>query len=41
MSTALTPPPELVETGQDVPDRISMRSRALHSPTLVTGGTAL
>jgi peptide/nickel transport system permease protein len=37
MSTALTPPPELVETGQDVSDRISLRSRALHSPTLMTG----
>ena len=37
MSTALTPPPELAETGQDVPNRISLRSRALHSATLMTG----
>ena len=37
MSTALTPLSELVEPGQAVGQRLSLRSRALHSRTFMTG----
>ena len=37
MSTALTPLSKLVEPGQAVGQRLSLRSRALHSRTFMTG----